>query len=106
MAGTPPTSIVLTTQILDITAVRKGELVTITVVKDKLPFAKTNVTIINPQTWEKTKTTSEDGTTSFTLTGKGLYLLETEWIDTTKGNFKGKDYESIRYKSETTLMVD
>ena len=80
--------------------------ITLSAFKDKQALAKTKLTIINPQTWEKTKFTNENGQTSFTPTGKGLYLVELEWIDTNPGTFKGKDYQTIRYKSEMTFVID
>lgn len=106
VAGNIPNNQSKTYQFFDIVAELQKDVLKITIIKDKQPSEKTSVTIINPQTWEKTNLTNTDGTVTFPLAGKGLYLIEAEWIDTTKGNFKGKDYESIRYKSETTFVVN
>lgn len=105
MVGTSQNSENIVTQYLDIITQRDGDLVTVSILKNNQPFAKTSVTIVNPQTWEKKQITNQEGKTTFTLVGKGLYLIETEWIDTTKGIFNGKEYETIRYKSETTLII-
>lgn len=93
-------------QFLDVTANQENGKITLSAFKDKQALAKTKLTIINPQTWEKTKFTNENGQTTFTPTGKGLYLVELEWIDTNSGTFKGKDYQTIRYKSEMTFVID
>ncbi len=93
-------------QFLDIVTGKQGEFIALTAYKDNLPLDKTKITITNPQSWVKVKTTNERGRVTFLPAGKGLYLVEVEWIDQTPGSFKGKPYETIRYKSETTLVVD
>jgi len=93
-------------QFLDITVSKEKDKVVLTTYKDQKGLSKTKVTVINPQTWEKSLFTNEKGESSFSPTGKGMYLVELEWIDNTPGTFKGKDYQTIRYKSETTFMLD
>lgn len=93
-------------QFLDIIPNRQGEFVAITAYKDGQLLPNTSIKIINPQTWEKTKVSNERGKITFLPTAKGMYLVEIEWIDKTPGTFKGKSYETIRYKSETTVFVN
>ena len=93
-------------QFLDLVASKQGEFIALTAFKGNLPMDKTKITITNPQSWEKVKTTNEKGRVTFFPSGKGMYLVEVEWIDNQAGKLKDKEYESIRYKSETTLVVD
>jgi uncharacterized GH25 family protein len=106
LVGNTPLAMSKNPQFLDIIPSIQGEFIALTAYKDNLPLNKMKVTITNPQSWTKTKTTNEKGRVTFLPTGKGMYLVEIEWIDKTTGTFKGKDYDSIRYKSETTIVVE
>lgn len=106
VVGNSPQSTPKNYQFLDIVASKQGEFIALTAYKNNVPLDSTKIIIINPQSWEKIKTTNERGRVTFLPTGKGMYLAEIEWIDKTPGNFKGKNYETIRYKSKTTLVVD
>ncbi len=71
----------------------------------KQPLAKTKLTVLNPQGWEKTLTTGVDGTARFTPSGPGLYIIEAEQMDKTPGQYNGKEYAAIRSKYALTISV-
>ncbi|MDZ7933551.1 MAG: DUF4198 domain-containing protein [Emticicia sp.] len=106
LAGNAEFSSSKSTQFLDLIANKQGEFIAFTAFKDNVPLTKTSIKIINPHSWEKTKISNERGKITFLPTVKGMYLVEVEWIDKTPGVFKGKPYETIRYKSETSVFVN
>lgn len=106
IVGNAPLTTPKTYQFLDIVASKQGEFIALTAYQNNQPLDSTKIIIINPQSWEKIKTTNERGRVTFLPTGKGMYLAEIEWIDKTPGIFKGKEYATIRYKSETTLVIE
>ncbi|MDZ7936334.1 MAG: hypothetical protein U5M51_15495 [Emticicia sp.] len=90
---------------LDILLKQSGENLMLSIWKENEAFAKTKVKIINPEGWVKEKMTNENGKIQIKTNMKGLYLVELEYIDKTAGSFKGKPYETVRYRCETTLKV-
>ncbi len=90
---------------MDVLLKQSGENLLLSVSKDNRAFAKIKVKIINPEGWMKEKITNENGKTQTKINMKGLYLIELEYIDKTAGSFKGKDYQTVRYRCETTLKV-
>ncbi len=93
-------------QFLDIIPTSQGEFVAITAYLDGKPMANASIKIINPHTWEKTLLSNDRGRVTFFPPVGGMYLAEIEWIDKTPGEFKGKAYETIRYKSETSIFIN
>lgn len=93
------------TNALDVLLKQSGENLILNIWKENQVFAKTKVKIINPEGWVKEKVTNENGKTQIKTNMKGLYLVELEYIDKTAGSFKGKAYESVRYRCETTLRI-
>lgn len=92
-------------QMLDVVARPEGNTVGLRVYKAGRGFANSSVKVINPEGWEKTCATNEQGRTSFVANQKGLYVVELEWIDKTPGTFKEKPYESVRYRCDMTLVM-
>ncbi|MBA4853498.1 nickel transport complex, NikM subunit,transmembrane [Emticicia sp. BO119] len=90
---------------LDIIATESDNGINLNAFKNNFPVDKAKLTIISPDGWEKVRITSERGRASFIPNTKGIYLIEAEWIDKTPGTYKEKEYESIRYHSETTIEV-
>ncbi|WP_229364588.1 nickel transport complex, NikM subunit,transmembrane [Fibrella aestuarina] len=82
-----------------------GQMV-LTAYAKKTPTAKTKLTVLNSQGWEKTLTTGADGTTRFTPSGPGIYIVEAEQMDKTPGQYKDKDYAAVRSKYAMTLRVE
>jgi hypothetical protein len=93
-------------QPLDLTAEKQNASYMLTAFKDKKEQGNLNITIINPEGWTKTVETNEAGQVSFTPNKKGLYLINLEWIDNTKGTFKDKAYENTVNKTVLSLFVD
>jgi len=93
------------TNFIDIIASESDNGVTLTAFKNNVPADKAKLTVISPDGWEKAKITSERGRASFVPITKGLYLIESEIIDKTPGEYKGKPYDSIRYHVETTIEI-
>ena len=91
---------------LDVTAQKLGNQILLEVYKDKQAFSKMQLKVINPDGWEKNRTTNDKGKVAFIPAGKGLYLVELEWMDKTPGTFKGKEYESVRHRCDMTLVVE
>jgi uncharacterized GH25 family protein len=91
---------------LDLTAQKQNTSYMLTAFKDKIQQADLNITIINPEGWEQTIETNEIGQAAFTPNKKGLYLVNLEWIDNTKGNFKDKAYENTISKTVLSLIVE
>jgi uncharacterized GH25 family protein len=71
--------------------------------KDGKPMDKIKVRIVNPEGWMQDKYTNAIGFVSVIPNKEGLYVAEIEWIDTTPGVFKGKNYETVRHKCSTTF---
>lgn len=78
----------------------------LTALKDKKQQGDLNTTIINPEGWVKTVETNEIGQASFTPNKKGLYLINLEWIDNTKGSFKDKAFDNTIHKTVLSLIVE
>ena len=104
--GNPPKQTPVPQQFLDVVASKLGNQVLLEVHKAQQPFSKIQLTVINPEGWEKTKITNEKGKAVFMPGGKGLYLVALEWIDKTPGKFKDKNYETIRYRCDMSIWVD
>lgn len=47
--------------------------------------------------------TDENGKVVIKLDNPGLYILSVDWVDTTPGTFKGKEYESVRHRLDIAL---
>lgn len=93
-------------QPLDLTAQKQNDSYMLTAFKDKKEQGDLNITIINPEGWVKTVETNEIGQASFTPNKKGLYLINLEWIDNTKGNFKDKAFDNTVNKTVLSLRVE
>lgn len=106
VVGNPPKSVVNPSQFLDVVASKLGNQILLEAHKDQQPLSKVQLTVINPDGWEKTKVTNEKGKVAFIPSGKGLYLVELEWIDKTPGTFQGKNYETIRYRCDMSILID
>lgn len=91
--------------LMDALVKQVGDNIMISTWKENQTFAKTKVRIINPEGWMKEKLTNENGKAQIKSNMKGLYLVELEYIDKIAGNFKGKNYQTVRYRCETTLRV-
>ena len=68
--------------------------------------SRLTITVINPDGWVKTVETNEAGQAYFTPNKKGLYLVNLEWIDNTKGTFKDKAFDNIVNKTVLSLLVE
>ena len=90
---------------LDVTAVW-GKTVQLTALKGGTPLAKTKLTVLNPEGWEKTVTTNEQGVATFLPAGKGMYLVELDDRGKEPGTFQGKEYQGVRTKFALTLLAD
>jgi len=93
-------------QPLDLTAQKQNSSYMLTAFKDKKEQGDLNITIINPEGWVKTVETNEIGQASFTPNKKGLYLINLEWIDNTKGSFKDKVFDNTVNKTVLSLLVE
>ncbi|MFC0181259.1 protein of unknown function [Pseudarcicella hirudinis] len=93
-------------QFLDVSLKKDQGKYILTALKDQKPALKAKLTIVSPSGWEKSKSTDEQGEIAFQTLEKGIYLIEFEWIDKTPGTFKNKNYESVRYQSNTTFVVE
>ncbi|REG98421.1 hypothetical protein [Flavobacterium aquicola] len=91
---------------LDLTAQKQNDSYLLTAFKDKKQQGALNITIINPEGWVKTVETNEKGQAAFVPNKKGLYLINLEWIDNTKGSFKDKVFENTVNKSVLSLKVE
>jgi hypothetical protein len=91
---------------LDALVTQSGDNIMVTAWKNKEAFAKAKIRVINPEGWAKDKVTNDNGKTQLKSNRKGLYLIELEYIDKNPGNFKGKDYETVRYRCETTVKIN
>ncbi len=58
------------------------------------PLAKTEITLIAPNGWEKPLHTDENGETNFSLPEPGLYVAEAKHKENHPGEFEGKAYAS------------
>jgi hypothetical protein len=91
--------------LMDALVKQSGDNIMVATWKENQSYAKSKVKIINPEGWVKDKITNDNGKTQLKPNTKGLYLVELEYIDKTPGTFKGKDYQTVRYRCETTLIV-
>jgi uncharacterized GH25 family protein len=80
-----------------------NEAVTVQIFKVALPYPKAKVKVTNPQGWEKALVANEQGIITFKPDIKGLYLIETDFMDKTSGKYQEKDYEAVRNKFSITL---
>lgn len=90
---------------VDVTA-EWGKAVRLTARKDGKPLAKTSLTVLNPEGWEKKLTTDAQGVAAFQPAGKGLYVVELDERDKTPGTFGGKEHQGVRTKFALSLMKD
>ncbi|WP_281635934.1 hypothetical protein [Flavobacterium marginilacus] len=91
---------------LDLTVQKQNDTYLLTAFKDKKQQGNLNITIINPDGWVKTTETNEKGKASFVPNKKGLYLINLEWIDSTKGTFKDKAFDNTVNKTVLSLRVE
>jgi len=104
VAGSPTAAAVLPLP-LDVTAVW-GKTVQLTARKGGNPLAKTRLTVLNPEGWEKTVTTNEQGIDTFPPAGKGIYVVELDGRGKEPGMFQGKESRGVRTKFALTLLAD
>lgn len=71
--------------------------------KNNAVFASQNIVVTHPGGEETVLNTDKDGKATFTAEKAGLYLVDVEWIDTIPGQFKGKNYETVRHKLDFSL---
>jgi len=105
MAGNAPDVTAPLTD-LDVMARQSDGQLLLTAFTKKVPVAKTKLTVLNPQGWEKTLTTGPDGTARFTPSGPGLYIVEAEQVDKIPGQYRDKAYAAVRSKYALTIRVD
>ncbi|PKB15667.1 hypothetical protein [Flavobacterium sp. 5] len=91
---------------LDITAQKQNTNYLLTAFKDKKQQANLAITVINPDGWVQTLESNEIGQANFTPNKKGLYLVNLEWIDNTKGNFKDKAFDNTINKTVLSLIIE
>lgn len=72
----------------------------ISVFKDGAAFSEAKITVTHPD-GEETFHTGNN--ISFTTPKSGLYVIDIDWIDKTPGQFKGKQYQSVRHKLDYSL---
>jgi uncharacterized GH25 family protein len=79
--------------------------VQLTVNFNKLQSKKQKLMVYAPNGWAKEVETNEKGEAVFTPLWDGMYLVEAIYSEKNPGNFKGKDYESIRHRAILTIYV-
>ena len=90
---------------IDMDATFDSKTANVQVFKANALYAKAKVKVTNSEGWEKTLIADEQGKVSFKPDIKGLYLIETDFMDKTAGKYLEKDYAAIRNKSAMTLIV-
>lgn len=91
--------------VMDAIVKQSGDNIMVATWKENQGFAKSKVKIINPEGWARDKITNDNGKTQLKSNMKGYYLVELEYIDKNPGSFKGKEYQTVRYRCETTIKV-
>lgn len=72
----------------------------ISINKNGSPFTEARITVTHPD-GEETFHTGNN--INFTAPKSGLYVIDIDWIDKTPGQFKGKQYASVRHKLDYSL---
>jgi len=67
------------------------------------PLAKTVVTVIAPNQWQRELKTNEAGEVTLNKPWKGLYVIEASHLEQLKGEFEGQKFDAVRHAS--TLSV-
>lgn len=70
----------------------------LTLYKNGVPLVLTDVIFAPYGKPEDILKTDTSGNAYFTTAKDGLYIISADWIDKTPGVFKGKQYESVRYR--------
>lgn len=73
--------------------------------KNNVPFAGATILVTHPGGEETTLVADKDGKATFTVDKPGLYLVGIEWIDKTPGQFKQKNYETVRHQLDYSLYL-
>lgn len=101
-----PLSLLKPRQFLDITTVRKNNLVVVKAYNNGTAAAKsTKLRVFNPENWEKELLVGENGEAAFLPTMKGLYIIREDWDDPKPGTYKGVTYSSIRHRCNYFLLI-
>ena len=59
-------------------------------------MAKTAITVIAPNQWQRELKANAVGEVSFDKSW-GLYLLEVSYVEAVKGKFEGEKYDAVRH---------
>lgn len=90
---------------LDAQITAQNDGVSLQIYKADAAYPKAKVKVTNPAGWEKTIIADEKGMVKFKPYTKGLYLIETDFMDKTAGKYQEKSYEAIRNKFAMSLNL-
>ncbi len=71
--------------------------------KEGRPLGKVNVKVVNPDGWIQEPVMNKTGFASVVPNSEGFYVVELEWLDKSPGEFKGKAYETVRYRCDMSF---
>ena len=72
--------------------------------KDGKPLPRQKLVVAEFDNGEEHYQTDKQGRVNILLENPGLYIFSVDWIDTRPGNFKGKDYETVRHRLDVSFM--
>jgi len=102
-----PGSVSKPVQLLDMVTYPKGKLIIGKAFNNGVPVANdTKIRVFNPENWEKSLITNEQGEFAFMPAMKGLYILRQDWVVPVSGTYKGLSYTSIRHRCNYCLLID
>jgi hypothetical protein len=94
-------------QFLDIVTATREKLIVVKAFNNSSPADKSiKLRVFNPENWEKSLETDEQGEAVFMPTMKGLYIIRQDFIVPVTGTYKGLPYTSIRHRCNHCLLVD
>lgn len=74
------------------------------VVFNGTPLPKVQVEMVAPSGWSRGEQSGDDGTVTFALPWKGLYVAEVKHSDKTAGEAQGKPYAEISYVTTLSFV--
>lgn len=68
------------------------------------PLANVAIKIIAPNGWTQERKTDTEGKVQFSMPWRGQYIVEAIHIETSKGEFGGQHYDSLRHRATLTVL--
>lgn len=75
----------------------------ITLLKDGKALPKQKLTVAAFDKGETELVTDDNGKATIQPDNTGLHILSVDWIDDTRGTFKGKEYETVRHRLDAGI---